>query len=160
MREIKKIIIHCSDSEFGDAALIDRCHKERGWKGIGYHYVILNGCRNSNSPSSPFGKGGIKKEYKKEDDGLLEIGRPVEVVGAHCEGQNQDSIGICLIGKEHFSARQLYVVLPNLLRDLFFGYGIVSGQVYGHYEFNPQKTCPNIDMAILKQYINKLFQTK
>ena len=60
MREIKKIIIHCSDSEFGDAALIDKWHKERGWTGIGYHYVILNGCRKATMTGF--------QPYKKEDD--------------------------------------------------------------------------------------------
>jgi hypothetical protein len=37
MRAIKQIIIHCSDSEFGNVIQIDRWHRERGWKGIGYH---------------------------------------------------------------------------------------------------------------------------
>jgi len=151
-REIKKVIIHCSDSEFGDAALIDRWHKERGWKGIGYHFVILNGCRKATATGF--------QPYKKEDDGLIQQGRTVEEVGAHCEGQNHDSIGICLIGREHFSAKQLYVSLPNLIRDLFYGYGIVSGQIFGHYEFNPQKTCPNIDMTILKDYVWNICRTE
>ena len=43
VREIKKVIIHCSDSDFGTASVIDGWHKERGWDGIGYHYVITNG---------------------------------------------------------------------------------------------------------------------
>jgi len=34
MREVKKIILHCSDSEWGDAAEIDKWHKARGWQGI------------------------------------------------------------------------------------------------------------------------------
>lgn len=148
MREIKKIIIHCSDSEFGDAALIDKWHKEKGWKGIGYHYVILNGCRKANATGFEL--------YGKKDDGWVETGRPVEEVGAHCEGENHDSIGICLIGRHHFSAKQLYVSLPNLLKDIFIGYGILAGQIYGHYEFNPQKSCPNIDIALIKDYMGRL----
>ncbi len=46
-KEIKRIIIHHSASDFGDAKLIDKWHKERGWKGIGYHFVVLNGKRRS-----------------------------------------------------------------------------------------------------------------
>ena len=38
-----RITIHCSDSEWGNADVIDEWHKKRGWDGIGYHYVILNG---------------------------------------------------------------------------------------------------------------------
>lgn len=148
MREIKKVIIHCSDSGFGDAALIDKWHKERGWNGIGYHYVILNGCRKAMMTGF--------EPYKKEDDGWIETGRPIEEVGAHCEGQNSDSIGICLIGRHHFSAKQLYVSLPSLLKDLFYGYRILAGQIYGHYEFNPQKSCPNIDIALIKDYVRRL----
>ena len=41
MAKLTNIIIHCSDSDFGDAQTIDLWHKQRGWKGIGYHYVIV-----------------------------------------------------------------------------------------------------------------------
>lgn len=43
MRKITSIIIHCADTPNGKefhAADIDRWHKERGWQGIGYHWVI------------------------------------------------------------------------------------------------------------------------
>ncbi|HHD11115.1 MAG TPA: hypothetical protein ENK42_01615 [Deltaproteobacteria bacterium] len=83
MRRIDKIIIHCSASDFGSAALIDRWHRERCWRMIGYYYVILNGYRK-------------KGRYNKDDDGLIEPGRPIEEIGAHCRGQNRTSIGICL----------------------------------------------------------------
>ena len=69
--------------------MIDRWHKERGWTGIGYHYVILNGCRKASAAGF--------QPYKKEDDGLIETGRPVEEAGAHCGGENHDSIRIFLI---------------------------------------------------------------
>jgi len=38
----KKVIIHCSDSSFGNAVLIDKWHRQRGFDNIGYHFVILN----------------------------------------------------------------------------------------------------------------------
>ena len=38
MREVKKIILHCSDSEYGTASLIRKWHtEERNWSDIGYH---------------------------------------------------------------------------------------------------------------------------
>lgn len=77
------IIIHCSDSPQGrgdDASTIDRWHKERGWTGIGYHYVIL-------------------------EDGLIQEGRPLGTKGAHARGYN-NYIGICLIGVDAFTDAQ------------------------------------------------------
>lgn len=44
--KIKKIIVHCAatpPSMDVGAAQIDAWHKERGWKGIGYHFVITRG---------------------------------------------------------------------------------------------------------------------
>lgn len=76
MRQINKIIIHCSATQEGkeiSAATIDKWHKKRGWRGIGYHYVI-----------------GL--------DGMIEYGRPITETGAHVKGHNKGSIGICYIG--------------------------------------------------------------
>ncbi len=44
MRKIDSIIIHCSATKVGQdftAADIDRWHRERGFNGIGYHYVSV-----------------------------------------------------------------------------------------------------------------------
>ena len=43
MRNIDSIIVHCSATKAGQdftATDIDRWHRERGFNGIGYHYVI------------------------------------------------------------------------------------------------------------------------
>lgn len=63
MRNIKEIIVHCSATPEGrdyTVADIDRWHKQRGWKGIGYHYVVYR-------------------------DGSVHKGRDVSGIGAHCE---------------------------------------------------------------------------
>tara|TARA_R110000751_G_scaffold87676_1_gene173657 strand:+ start:3986 stop:4399 length:414 start_codon:yes stop_codon:yes gene_type:complete len=76
MREVRKIIVHCAATREGQdisAATIDDWHKKRGWKGIGYHFVI-----------------GL--------DGTMEYGRSVEKIGAHTKGYNKSSIGVCYIG--------------------------------------------------------------
>ena len=76
MRKIDSIIIHCSATKVGQdftAADIDRWHRERGFNGIGYHYVVCL-------------------------DGRLERGRDISLAGAHCKGWNEHSIGICYIG--------------------------------------------------------------
>lgn len=56
-----------------DVFAIHQWHLERGWSGIGYHFVI-------------------------EKDGTLRSGRPLNTVGAHCRGYNSKSIGICMVG--------------------------------------------------------------
>jgi len=87
------VIIHCSDSSFGNAALITKWHVvERKFETIGYHYVILNG------RLSPY-------KFHNYFDGHIETGRPLDddkdfeldETGAHAFGYNK-AVGICLIG--------------------------------------------------------------
>ena len=144
MRAINKLIIHCSDSDFGDAKLIKEWHtnlppKGNGWTDIGYHYIILNGHR----------KRGI---YIPEDDGKIEVGRPIEIPGAHCRGHNKVSVGVCIIGRRLFSAKQLYESLPEIIRMIGT---TVDIEVYGHYEFTDRKSCPNINMEVLRNLMNR-----
>ena len=80
MRKITLIVIHCSavrPNQTSSAKDIDSWHKDRGFKCIGYHYVIRR-------------------------DGTIELGRPEWQVGAHChvKGQNHNkhSIGVCYEG--------------------------------------------------------------
>ena len=56
MRKIQHIIVHHSDSKWGDGEVICRWHmnpkpKGNGWSKPGYHVVILNGFPNYNSLS-------------------------------------------------------------------------------------------------------------
>jgi len=55
------------------AKQIDSWHRDKGWNGIGYHFVV-------------------------RFDGTVEAGRPLSQVGAHVEGINEKSIGICFSG--------------------------------------------------------------
>lgn len=78
MRTISHIVIHCSASPPAAAAKqtakdIDAMHKARGFRKIGYHWFIRH-------------------------DGLVEPGRPEAEVGAHVEGHNATSIGVCYAG--------------------------------------------------------------
>lgn len=139
VRKIDTLIVHCSDSEFGDAKTIDSWHRERGWSGIGYHYVILNGRRKS------------RGKYRKEDDGLIETGRPLDTPGAHCRGHNKTSVGVCLIGGHHFTAKQLLEALPEIIREI--GLAAQRIVVKGHYEYDSGKTCPNIDMDLIRRLL-------
>lgn len=117
MREIKNHIIHCSDSDFGCVREIRRWHQKRGFRDVGYHFII-------------------------RQDGEIEIGRPLDEIGAHCKGFNTQSIGTCLIGRQNFSKHQFKALkkLHNMLEKLFDG---LTLQPHGH--FNKRKTCPNFN---------------
>ena len=76
MRAINKIIIHCTATKEGQAVTVAdviKWHKARGFNTIGYHFLI-------------------------DLNGILWTGRAEDLVGAHCEGQNANSIGVCYVG--------------------------------------------------------------
>ncbi len=122
MREIDKIIIHCSatpnDKDITVNEIRDWHVNGNGWFDIGYHYVIYR-------------------------NGIIVAGRPVALIGAHCRGENTNSIGICLIGNDVFTEKQfnalkqIYVFLKNIYPEL---------KPYGHRDFNEKKTCPNFEV--------------
>lgn len=118
MRTINKHIIHCSASTIGDVKHIRQWHLARGWNDVGYHFVIRK-------------------------DGEIEIGRPLNIIGAHCAGYNYESIGTCLIGQNQFSSSQFKALqrLHAMLREIF-----PHIKAYPHNYFNKHKTCPNFDV--------------
>lgn len=144
--DIKYLIIHCSDSPWGDAAEIRRWHtdpkpKGNGWNDIGYHYVICNQFPTYNSKS--------QNKPVEKSDGAVQKGRDETTAGSHCLGYNAKSLGICLVGKgkETFTERQMQAVV-KLVKDLMAKYKIPAENVLGHYE-TPEshgKTCPNMSM--------------
>ena len=133
MRRITEIIIHCSATEAGrdfTAADIDRWHRQRGFKCIGYHYVIRL-------------------------DGTIEEGRPVSEIGAHCKGHNAHSIGICYVGGLRSSNGSRLIPadtrtsaqkqsLSSLVSRLSSEYPTAT--IHGHNEYAP-KACPCFDAA-------------
>lgn len=149
MRNIDAIIIHCSATRSGQDLRtkdIDRIHKARGFKQIGYNFVI-------------------------DLDGLVENGRPLSMDGAHCntkgfskESYNKHSIGICYIGgldKNGKPADTRTEAQKNALRDLVAKlckeYDII--EVLGHRDTSPDldgsgevepaefiKACPCFDV--------------
>lgn len=132
MRDIKKIFVHCTDSDDSlDIGFreINEWHKERGWlspSGVscGYHYVIRR-------------------------DGRIELGRPLEESGAHVYKHNRDSIGVVWVGRNSINPRQ-YEMLLCLLRTLINNFNLREDNVFGHNEFDFGKTCPNLNMLKLR----------
>jgi len=139
MRLLKQVFIHCSDSEWGNAKIIDEWHKSNGWDGIGYHYVINNCYPTSDTFKHHFPVVG--------NDGRIEVGRDIEKAGAHARGYNENSVGICLIGEDSFTSSQL-----NSLATLI-AYRYPDLEIKAHYEVSG-KTCPNIDIEVIKELVD------
>lgn len=149
MKKIEKIILHCSDSEFGTTITIDGWHRARGWSKIGYAGVILNGWVKSDF-------------YDMASDGAWEWGRAVDSdqwlepdeVGAHALGLNSTTIGVCLIGKHQFTKAQ-FEEAKYRINAMLHQWGLNSSDVLGHYQVDHAgKTCPNIDMEIFRQFLD------
>jgi N-acetylmuramoyl-L-alanine amidase len=145
------IIIHCAatraDQAEVDAAWIDRIHKERGWRGCGYHVVITRGgdvqTRKGGHPARPLSQAGAH-------------------VGDCGPGWNSRSLGICLAGgidsrgrpQENFSDDQ-ELSLSELLRTLLLLHPARRTdppRIIGHRDLiretgAPPKACPCFDVG-------------
>ena len=126
MRDINKIIVHCSATDWGDDIDVDtirQWHQARGWSDIGYHYVIrLNGD--------------------------IQRGRPLERAGAHAKGENADSIGVALIGGKDGTDAYTPAQWESLKMLVDWAqYRWPEAQVKGHNDFTDQKTCPNFNVG-------------
>ena len=111
-----RIILHNADAKKCSAQDIHRWHKERGWAGMGYHFLVRK-------------------------DGTIERGRPENTIGAHATGCNSDSIGICFEGAfmtERMGQAQISAG-KELINYLKSKYGI--SKVQRHKEVNPTN-CP------------------
>lgn len=128
--KIAYIAIHCSatqpKSDIG-AKEIDRMHRQRGFLRIGYHYVIRR-------------------------NGVVEKGREDNEIGAHVEGFNSVSLGVCMVGgidangnaEDNFTADQ-YAALGSLVAELHTKYP--KAVIQGHRDFpNVHKDCPCFDV--------------
>ncbi len=119
--QIKEVIIHTSDSEWGNAVTIDSWHRWRKFKKIGYHYVILNGRTHSSLV------------YLHFLDGSIEVGRAMWTKGAHCRRHNK-AIGICLIGKNGNYTEDQMEALKILLLNLKLHYGQIKLTQHSDYD--------------------------
>lgn len=133
MREISKIILHCTATPEGRHTTVKDIrlwHKARGWSDIGYHYVVYL-------------------------DGGVHDGRPVEVPGAHTIGLNKNSIGVAYVGgidamsfkpKDTRTPEQKEA-LDCLINELMGNYS--GATLHGHNQF-ANKACPSFDVQ--KEY--------
>ncbi len=100
----------------------------RPWDDIGYHAVV------------EMVKGRM----------VVNAGRSLAIPGAHCLGQNDESLGICFVGDydlEEPSPAMLYegaVLILNLCQCQ----GIGLTEIYGHRHFAPDRTCPGAAFSV------------
>lgn len=126
---MKYITIHCTDTPEGrhvTVADIDKWHKERGWFGIGYHFVIYL-------------------------DGSIHVGRSENKMGAHVSSYNRGNLGIVYVGgcdknmkpKDTRTMAQKYALEKFLkLKRMQYPKAIIQG----HCDFpGVTKVCPSFD---------------
>ena len=131
MRNINKIIVHCSATPESKDVTIDTIRKEHvednGYSDIGYHWII---------PLS----------------GSVEKGRPESISGEHSKDFNKNSIGVCYIGgvdkdmnpKDTRTEGQKET-LKCLLEDIKDRYP--NAEIIGHRNIS-SKDCPSFDAKL------------
>ena len=135
MRNIDKIIVHCSATPEGKEYSIETIkdwHLKRGFSDVGYHYVV-------------------------HLDGGIDYGRPVDIPGAHTKGHNKNSIGVCYIGGMTSDMKKpLDTRTPEQIESLLDLIKTLkrlnpNAKVHGHRDF-AAKACPSFDAT--EEYSN------
>ena len=126
----KYIIIHHSATDYGNAMEFNKAHLRRGWKGVGYHFIIDNGtCGKEN------GQIEVSPRWIKQVD------------GAHCKASEMNSrgIGVCLVGNfsKGYPSKVQMKSLEFLVNKLADYYNIPKRNILGHGQVTGAKTeCP------------------
>jgi N-acetyl-anhydromuramyl-L-alanine amidase AmpD len=147
------IVIHHSGEHRGDTAAIDNAHvRERGWEGIGYHFVIGNGF--------PMPRGRVDATWRWRQ----------QYHGAHAGSQpaqapyNQDGIGICIIGNydeddlDPLVERRLVQLCVLLIHH---APGLSPASIIGHRDVPGKSTdCPgaHIDINHIRFLVHEQLQ--
>lgn len=140
---MKEVILHHSltkDSGTKSFDAIKKYHIEtHGWRTIGYQYVIeLYG-----------------SEY------VVFKGRGESEAGAHTEGHNTGTIGICLVGNfdETVPSDKMLYELYELIDDIAKRYGGVK--ISGHHDY-ASKSCPGklFPLAKIKEMYKSGYRTQ
>ena len=117
------VLHHTASPTDTTVADVDRWHRARGWRGIGYHYLVHR---------TPYGW-------------VASPGRSPALPGAHCRGDNHRSLGVAVAGD--YEAQPMdpgaRAALVRLLAELMKRHGLTVADVYGHRERPGQSTaCP------------------
>lgn len=126
------VIHHAAMPTDTSRADIHELHLNNGWAGVGYQKLVFA-------------------------NGLIENGRPEEMVGAHAFGANQRSLGIVLVG--NFSkVRPDAIQLESAARvtlDLMKKYRVPLEQVRPHRAVNVDTDCPGLQFP-WQEFVDRL----
>lgn len=124
-------VVHSSATHAGmdvGVAEIRQWHLREGFVDVGYQVVIRR-------------------------NGFVELGRPINSVGAHCPPRNRDSIGVCLIGGADLKGNPENNFTEDQLDSLFCVMAVLD-DIHGGLEWGGHKTynkkptaCPSFDVV-------------
>ena len=131
------IVIHHSGSPVDTLKSMNEYHLEKGWDGIGYHFIIGNGIKTID--------GNVEEtfRYRQLKDGAHALTPDLFY--------NKNAIGICLIGDFNINSptdKQISS-LKNLLLTLKNKYGIMNKNILIHKEVKATE-CPGVNFPIEK----------
>lgn len=113
------IVLHHAEAVKCTAQDVHSWHRANGWTGIGYHFFVRK-------------------------DGTIYCGRPINVVGAHVQGMNSCSVGICAEGDYHTKEKTMpqaqkksIIELCQYLKKNYYP----NAKIVGHREIG-DSNCP------------------
>ena len=114
----KYIALHHAEAVTCTARQIDEWHKSNGWSGIGYHFFVRK-------------------------NGEVYEGRPLWALGAHVQGKNDASVGICAEGDYHNKDKVMPEAQKKAIKELIaYLKGMYpNAEVVGHGEIG-ESNCP------------------
>ncbi|MGR3471212.1 MAG: N-acetylmuramoyl-L-alanine amidase [Paracoccus sp. (in: a-proteobacteria)] len=135
---VREIIVHCAATQpdwmagrplAEKVAEIRRWHTVKGWRDIGYHWII-------------------------DRDGKVLPGRAETEIGAHTVGRNSGTIGICLLGGHRSSETDAFLENFTQQQDMTLRQTIDAislrtsiTRISGHNEY-ATKACPGFNVPI------------
>ena len=126
----KYIALHHAEAVSCTARQVDEWHKSNGWAGIGYHFFVRK-------------------------DGSIYEGRPLWALGAHVQGKNNVSVGICAEGDYHNHDKIMPQAQKSAIKQLIaYLKGLYpNAEIVGHGEIG-ESNCPGryYPLAEMKNY--------
>lgn len=140
------IIIHHSDSDIGSFSKIDKWHRDKGWEGCGYDFVIDNG-----TCGAPDGRIEMSPRWREQRTGAH---TRLSAAFARTKGiapnyYNENGIGVVLVGnfdKEHPTPRQMRS-LALLVKSLMNACNIPENRITTHGGVD-QTRCPGRNFSL------------
>ena len=116
------IVLHHADASVCSIHDVNAWHKQNGWAGVGYNFFVRK-------------------------DGSVYRGRPIDAVGAHIQGFNGVSVGICAEGA--YMSETMPLVQKNAIVDLvkYLLTLYPTAKVVGHKDLASSQ-CPGVNYPL------------